>query len=461
MREYKYVYIIVETVAREMDSTLLFTSELIDKGFKVVIMSQLSANKFLFSSPAGVVIDKGYGDNHQNFFLKLKQSGHRIIVNRSEPIVYNKIRLNFEFKSFKHDPSYLVDKFFSIGNDYRDDLISNGLDESKIVITGNPRFNLLNKTNRIYLINRFKQQNFKFNNYILFVGNFPNLIKGITHSSDDMFEPVDFIRDNSLTDEELILENDLRGYRTRVFASMLNLIKYLLNEFPDIDLVYRPHPSEDKTRLKKIFFGYKNFHIIYEGTAAEWIYGALASIQHNCTTGIEAFILDKPSIYFSKIESEIFDNAEVKDLSFNINTEEGVVNFIESRLSLGSNNYYEKEFTDKANSTLIKYISYLEANQSIKKMTNVISEVAIISSQELKKNKYILSSRLFNLIYKIIFSLKRLLSYLLYKNMLIQQNKGFNKKYIKRIIQSFDGYFPLNTYTLDEVYPEAFLFEKL
>jgi hypothetical protein len=82
------------------------------------------------------------------------------------------------------------------------------------------------------------------------------------------------------------------------------MIKEISKKFPDANFIIRPHPSEDILNWKNALSGLKNVHVIFEGSAIDWIMGALVVIHTGCTTGIESWALRKPVIAYNPNKEE-------------------------------------------------------------------------------------------------------------------------------------------------------------
>jgi surface carbohydrate biosynthesis protein len=170
----KYVYIVLETVARELNAHLLLAIGLLDSGFTPIILSQLALRDNLANLPKGIILDKGYGLSHIEAFKNYKKKGFKVAVLRSEPIVYNKRIFDIYHASGVSSLEW-VDKFFSIGENYNNDVTHGGPVSLDSHITGNPRFNLFANEEFRFLFDRLKNSKSKIRSgkdYILIVGNF-------------------------------------------------------------------------------------------------------------------------------------------------------------------------------------------------------------------------------------------------------------------------------------------------
>lgn len=66
--------------------------------------------------------------------------------------------------------------------------------------------------------------------------------------------------------------------------------------FPDHRIIVRPHPIKRAETWSELLRGVPRADMVREGAAVPWIMASDVLIHTNCTTGVEAFALDKPAI---------------------------------------------------------------------------------------------------------------------------------------------------------------------
>jgi surface carbohydrate biosynthesis protein len=75
------------------------------------------------------------------------------------------------------------------------------------------------------------------------------------------------------------------------YRSTLEMAMKLARHFPNVQFVLRPHPFEN-IKSYDALTDFPNFHVRQEGTSIEWINGARLLIHQNCSTAIEATMLN-------------------------------------------------------------------------------------------------------------------------------------------------------------------------
>jgi surface carbohydrate biosynthesis protein len=432
------IYIIIESASRELYANLHLAVALKESGYSVFLISQKTLANNIHKLPPGILLDKGYSANEVSRFKILKSRGFKIIIMRSEPIVYDRISFinGHKLSNINFDT---IDIQLAIGKQHYNDLIDAGFPRNKIHILGNPRFSLLGTHMNEFIQRSEYKSNFP-SKYILIVGNYPDMHYDINldyssnryYSIHDNTHYLNIKKFNSSYEEHLY---NSHLHRRIVYISFLNLINKLLTEFEDTLIVYRPHPSENPYYIKHLFKGISNFKVIYKYSAIEWIAHSLITIQNNCTTAIEAFLYGKPAISYKLIPKSIYDNEEVDISSISLYSESEVIDYLRYRVGLSNNNDPSISILNNnaAQHILSKYVDNQKYEDFIDLFLIEVDKYRVYSSSLIKRHK-----KLIIVIQWILLYLKRWLSKILTGNMIIQQIKGFNIKSVNSLLRTIN-----------------------
>ena len=77
---------------------------------------------------------------------------------------------------------------------------------------------------------------------------------------------------------------------------MSELANWLASDFPEVDVILRPHPEEDVSTYAEKLSKLPNIRLTNSGYVAPWILSASVIIQRSCTTAIEAGLAGVPAI---------------------------------------------------------------------------------------------------------------------------------------------------------------------
>ncbi len=174
---------------------------------------------------------------------------------------------------------------------------------NNIRVTGHPRFDLYKPEYRSFFEDDIKRLQARFGDYILFNSNFSLANHG--QGNEHVFSPKGGYNVN---------DEQKRMQRVKAFAHtseglmrMMSLLHEMAIRFPELNVIIRPHPSENHSFHKTVFAGVKNIHVVHEGPVGPWIMAAKALIHDGCTTAIEASLAKIPVITYKPEDNAEFD----------------------------------------------------------------------------------------------------------------------------------------------------------
>lgn len=282
----------IETTSRELNSKILLACKLASKNITVILGTKNYAKiacNFLKNS---VFVDKGYHkDISEIIYHNLKSTNCSIVLLDEEGMDYEDFRLLEERITNKIIP--IFDKIFLLGKIQKNYLKKNrtNYEEKRFVISGNPRFDLLNE--KIIKLFKKKAERIKriHNKFILFAtdNKLSNNINARLHVFNNY--------KNRIPDIQELFE-----YGDKLFMENIRLIKKIYKE-TNFNIVVRPHPEENikkyKTYLKELEDRVK---VIYEDSSIYWVLASNLVIVNHSTTAIEAYLLKKRIFAFNPIK---------------------------------------------------------------------------------------------------------------------------------------------------------------
>jgi surface carbohydrate biosynthesis protein len=366
----RWLSIRVSIKPREFDGAAIFAFEAAERGWGVVL-SRKHPKEPLF--PRSVVVEKAISPGRWEDLAALANSGQRVTALCEEGLIYSSVeeygRRRIEPKTFE-----LLDLFFSWGPRHTRDLVERlGCDPAKIIATGNPRFDL----HRPELRGIFKQKvgeiERKHGPYILVTTKFSRY-NGISTNFEEKIAGAWQAGIISAPEHEREMR-DLREFHRVGFENFVELTRELSRRHPELAIVVRPHPSENHDRWKASTAGLANVRIAFEGNVIEWILGSAISIHNNCTTGVEAYFLGKPTISYRPVMDERFDMYLPNSLS--IQTFD-----LEETCELVSASLRGKTITDKASfakrSAIARdFLSNVEGKLASERMVDALESIDV------------------------------------------------------------------------------------
>jgi surface carbohydrate biosynthesis protein len=356
-----------------------------------------------------IYIDKGYHKNKSEKIYDSYLTGNTKIVSLDEEngVDYKSFStLNYRFpeKVFK-----IFDLIFLWGEVQSDFLkgARKSFDRKKVFCYGHPKFELLKpKNNYLYKEEVLKYKD-RYGRFILINTNF-----GFG---------------NNMLGEGAVIEK----YLSRI-PNLLDIIKYhkiQVNNFIDLtialsqlnkfNIIIRPHPEEGHAIYNTAFEKYSNIHVVFSGSVIPWIIAADVTVHHDCTTSLEAAMLGKSSISYTKdIDQKLTTDIPTR-ISYQYNNINEVVNNINNRI-------YRKSYIDKE--ILEKYFSF--SKDSSKMILDKIINTLVVDDLP-NKNMWF---------FKILSNIKDLIKFILpVKNKLFEQKiSGLNKREINLILHKIN-----------------------
>jgi surface carbohydrate biosynthesis protein len=308
-----WFYIPMDVRNRELYGKLLLALFSAENGFHVVIGQENSLVRFLSYMPKGVYMHYGIAKYHVKALTAVQAMGHKNVALDEEGLAIYSPDMYLSYR-ISPDALKLIDKFYAWGNFQTNTILSKfGWTKEKILVTGNPRFDVLRNEFRSIFQDDVKKIINKYGNFILINTNF---------ASSNHFKGPDFGFDilkkrgliNSKDDE--IFHRERLEHQKKIRNCFVEMIREVSDAFPDHGIVLRPHPSENQQFWREITSELTNVKVVHEGYIVPWLLAAETMVHNGCTTGIESFLIKTPAIAFCPIISEKYDNYLPNALSY-------------------------------------------------------------------------------------------------------------------------------------------------
>jgi surface carbohydrate biosynthesis protein len=290
------VYLPIETLSRELDARLLLTSRLLRHHLPVVVGQQWLVNQNLANSyPPGWVLLKGLNRIQAGVAMHLAKLGNVVLACDEEALSLSSDA--FMSRDIFPEIGAHCELILAQGEFHRNAVINRtGCSSDKVVPIGNARLDLLRPRFRKIQDREVAAIKERLGDFVLF-----NTNTGIVHSawgSEEEHERV-MIRTGWLDEAE---PWTFEMHRRTVALDHINYdltktaVRGLAESDPSLNIVVRPHPAESEGAWLTEFTDLSNVRVIRDGGIAAMILASRLVLHTGCTTGVEATLLDRPTL---------------------------------------------------------------------------------------------------------------------------------------------------------------------
>jgi len=309
----------VENQARELDPKLLLATVAAHRGFSCIVGSRTDVDFRLGSFPRGIYLAKSMTRRSRKVFSILRQLGHEIVVWDEEALVTYTVPEIYYSRRLAEETIAQVSHLFAWGP-ANAELFRKypGYPGTPIHVTGNPRGDLLRPELRSYFEEAAEARRREHGDFLLVNTNFGHV---------NAFYPI----------LSLLLPPDADGFReigraaigmTRAYAegraahkqvvleAFLEMVPFLHEALPELNLVIRPHPVEDPQIYHELAERHGRVRVVTDGgSPIPWLLSARALVHNCCTTGLEAWLVGTPSVSYRPVRNESYEELLPNELS--------------------------------------------------------------------------------------------------------------------------------------------------
>ncbi len=320
------IYIKVEIKHRELESRLLLAMAAAERGHQVLLgASNLTLDLVRKKKlKPGIIFEKSIAPTRKriNQLKAYKKNNCKVTVIDEEGGFINNNFSEFLEERFSFQSVSLTDKIFTWGiRDYNKFVNHFKKLRKKFSPTGNPRIDFWRKEFNDYYKNQTLKQIKPKDNFILLASNF-----GAMLHERRIWQEINLLREYKKfergRDEFLFYE--YKSYQIRLAAKFVKALREISKKFKNLKIIIRPHPTESIKAWQSIIGHHKNIYVIQDGPIGKWIRKAKLVMHNSCTSGVESYIANVPTIAYRPLKSNFefkFPNA----LSVNIFDEKNLI----------------------------------------------------------------------------------------------------------------------------------------
>jgi len=295
----------VETINRELDFRLFLASKLAKPNNRIFIGQHDLIARLSKHIQGGMWIGKNifalFPDTSLERYHTLQQNNFQIIHLEEEGAIYPGGKDKWEhYLRLRLDPGVLrANDYVCTWGDFQREfyLNQNPRNAANFRTTGHPRFDLYKPEYREYFAEDADAIRARYGDFILVNTN-------LTYANNGLGLGDTFSRRYAYNPEDIDTRRyyvNMWAHAAQTLALFVRVINRISIEYPDINIVIRPHPSEDRQFYQTIFKDIKNVHTVHEGGVSPWLFACKILIHDGCTTGVEAFLADTNIINYKSV----------------------------------------------------------------------------------------------------------------------------------------------------------------
>ena len=448
------IYFILEIKKRELLSRIFATIHLLNKNFEVVIGKKYSFQNYYKFLKNGIYLFKGFGPKNLYLLKKIKSDGNQVVGMDEEGLMISNHREIKDGGRINKNCMELADLFFCWGEYHKEQILKlypNYAD--KIRSIGNLRLDVAKENLNKMLENETFEIKKKYNEFILLTTKFSSINNsGYKKFSDTREFPF----------REYI-------FQKKIMEKTIEFLKLFDKE--KIKLVLRPHPVENRNFWVS-FLKENNLNNIiladdYFQTNS-YLNACKLNISSNCTTSLEAVMLNKKTINFTPYRDDLIEFELFNKISFNCHS-------VEDLIQICKNFEIDNESFTKDGTEMEYYLKKYIGNYKKNCIELMIEEFNKLNSKIKNNNKK--KDQKTSIFYFLYFKFIRIIKNLYYRfksesnnefnhkeNVKLAKSKfsGLTKKELYTMIQMFDFIREKMGFNIDikEIYPGCILFKK-
>ncbi len=301
----------VETQVREMDAKLLLACCAAERGYPVVIGSRAYVHFAIADVSRGIYIAKSMRGMSGLMFRLIRGLGHEIIAWEEEALVHPQPEVFYTLR-LSATTIPLVSHLFAWGEENQRLLAAYphrpaGL---PIHLTGNPRGDMLRAELRAFFDEEVRALKQEHGDFLLINTNFSDVNPYIPAVG--LFLPQKEASDTPRLGQAgkgmpLSFAIGLRAHKQALLDDFLAMIPALEQAMPDMNLVVRPHPSEDHGVYQELAKRCSRVRVIHRGNVLPWLLASRALVHNGCTTAVEAYAMGVPTVAYLATFDAKFD----------------------------------------------------------------------------------------------------------------------------------------------------------
>jgi surface carbohydrate biosynthesis protein len=367
--ERRWLILLIDSKVREFYSKFLLACVAAEAGFDSILGNMHPADlKYL---PRGILFERHVSGQGKASFTQWHRLGYRVVAMDEEGLVFPNPRY-YQIHRLAPGPLAVTDILYCWG-DHQANIVREASAEwaQKTIITGNPRVDLLRKELRAIFATEADELRRSYGPFILINTHFDN--NHFNKTPDELLAYTKRIGAITTKEDETFYRGFIE-HGTQLYHYFLEMLPHLSRTFPKHTIILRPHQSENHDSWRAITAGLPNVRTIHQGPVIPWLMAADVLIHNSCTTGLEAYLLDRPVITYRPIASEVYDPYLPNAVSHPVTS---LSELTDTLSEVGNNGHTLAEADGARRQIAASYISALDGPFAADRIVNALCRIEV------------------------------------------------------------------------------------
>jgi surface carbohydrate biosynthesis protein len=325
----RWLHLPVEVKVRGFQSRLLLAFVAAERGYGAVVGMKSHLADRAIDLPTGIYLEKSCQRPADGYRAR-SAMGHAVCCLDEEGVVYVDADEYAATRLATESLDALV-RFFAWGDDQAGVVARfHPPTADRIRVTGNPRVDLWRPELRTIYQREADALRAEHGSFVLV----PTAFAMVNNTRGPDYHRRT-VAANGMLDSEAGAAR-LEGYLSHsrsIFEGLCKAVVRLAEAVPDRLVIVRPHPSEDVGPWEQAASSADNLVVLRDGPVTPWLLAADAIVHSNCTTGLEGFLMGRPTIAFAPRQDVRYDQNIPNRVSQLTPDEDTLIDLVRSNLA--------------------------------------------------------------------------------------------------------------------------------
>jgi surface carbohydrate biosynthesis protein len=363
----RWLHLPVEVKVRGFHSRVLLACFAAERGYGTVVGRKSEVADRALDLPTGIYLEKSCQRPLEGYRAR-RAMGHSVSCLDEEGVVYVDAD-DYAASRLSTEALDMLHRFFAWGDDQASVVAAyHPPAADRIRVTGNPRVDLWRPELRTIYQDEADTIRTRYGSFVLVPTAFAMVNN--TRGSDYHRQRV---VDNGVLKTEGGAER-LAGYLEHsraIFEAMCKAVVRLAESLPERAVVVRPHPSEDVRPWQDAAASAENLTVVREGPVTPWLLAADAVVHSNCTTGLEGFLMGRPTVAFAPRQDARYDQNLPNRVSQVATSTDDLIDVVRANLS------GQRLDTATGLDTVRRHIAALEGPFAAERLVDAFDEIDV------------------------------------------------------------------------------------